>query len=68
MRLTFEELILSVMSRMTREDIELDLDEYASSIKLKRAKSIIDEDHSIQLLKSAFNEIFRLLDWNIYKP
>ncbi len=66
MRLTFEELILSVLSRMTREDTEPDED--TSNTQLKRSKSHIDEDHSIQLLKSAFNEIFRLFDWFINRP
>jgi hypothetical protein len=66
MRLTFEELILSVLSRMTREDTEPDED--TSNTQLKRAKSHMDEDHSIQLLKSAFNEIFRLFDWFINTP
>jgi hypothetical protein len=66
MRPTFEELILSVLSRMTREDTEPDED--ISNIQLKRAKSQIDEDHSIQLLKSAYEEIFRLFEWFIETP
>jgi hypothetical protein len=63
MRLSFEELILSVLARITKEGKEPDND--TNKMQLKRAKSYVDEDHSMQLLRSAFNEIFRLFDWFI---
>lgn len=59
LRSTFEELILAVLSRITREGSD---DNGSELSPLKRAKSIVDEDHSTQLVKSAFNEIFRLFD------
>jgi hypothetical protein len=63
MRLSFEELILSVLARITKEGKEPDND--TNKMQLKRAKSYVDEDHNMQLLRSAFNEIFRLFDWFI---